>query len=85
MAATVHGRVQMVGFRAFVLDNADGLCGTVANRPDGTVHCVVEGEQPDVEALVAKLHHGPAWARVESVDVVREDFRGDLPPFTVTS
>ena len=75
----------MVGFREFVLDNADGLHGTVTNRADGTVHCLVEGEGAEVEALVAKLHHGPAWARVDSVDVVREDFRGDLPSFTVTA
>lgn len=75
----------MVGFRAFVLDNADGLHGTVANRPDGTVQCVVEGDESEVAGLVAKLRRGPTWARVDSVEVIHEEFRGDLPPFTVTS
>jgi acylphosphatase len=73
----------MVGFRAFVADHAGGLHGTVSNRPDGSVRCVVEGSRPAVDQLVALLHEGPTFAHVESVDVVREAFRGDLPPFTV--
>jgi acylphosphatase len=82
--ATVHGRVQMVGFRAFIAEHADGLSGTVANREDGTVECVVEGPAGAVDRLVALLHDGPTFARVEAVDVSREPYRGDLPPFTVT-
>ncbi len=85
MRATVRGRVQMVGFRAFVADHAGGLNGTVANRSDGSVECVVEGEAGDVERLVGLLHDGPAHARVEGVHVLREPYRGDLPPFTVTA
>ena len=75
----------MVGFRAFVADHAAGLHGTVANRPDGTLECVVEGDGDAVDRLVARLHEGPTFARVESVDVIREPYRGDLPPFTVTA
>ncbi|MHB8718326.1 MAG: acylphosphatase [Candidatus Dormibacteria bacterium] len=85
VAATVHGKVQMVGFRAYVLDHSEGLHGTVTNRPDGTVHCLIEGDEAAVDSLVSKLHRGPAWARVETVEVVREAFRGDLPPFSVTA
>jgi acylphosphatase len=81
--ATVRGRVQMVGFRAFVAHHADGLRGTVANRPDGTVECVVEGPEEEVARIVDLLHEGPSHARVEAVDVLREPYRGDLPPFTV--
>jgi acylphosphatase len=81
--ATVRGRVQMVGFRAFVADHADGLNGTVANRPDGSVECVVEGSLEEVDRLVGLLHEGPSHARVDAVDVLREPYRGDLPPFTV--
>ncbi len=73
----------MVGFRAFVADHAAGLNGTVANRPDGSVECVVEGPEEAVERIVDLLHEGPAHARVEAVDVLREPYRGDLPPFTV--
>jgi acylphosphatase len=81
--ATVRGRVQMVGFRAFVAHHADGLNGTVANRPDGSVECVLEGPADEVERLVDRLRDGPAHARVEAVDVIREPYRGDLPPFAV--
>jgi acylphosphatase len=46
--AVVHGRVQMVGFRAFVIRHAGdaGLSGTVRNEPDGTVETVLEGPVP---------------------------------------
>jgi acylphosphatase len=81
--ATVRGRVQMVGFRAFVAHHADGLNGTVANRPDGTVECLLEGPAQAVERVVDLLRDGPAYARVDAVDVLREPYRGDLPPFTV--
>jgi acylphosphatase len=81
--ATVRGRVQMVGFRAFVAHHAGDLNGTVANRPDGTVECLLEGPAQDVERVVDLLRDGPAYARVEAVDVLREPYRGDLPPFTV--
>jgi len=75
----------MVGFRAFVLDRADslGLRGTVANRPDGSVECVVEGPRQDVEQLIQSLREGPLSARVDAVDVVEQPVRGNLPPMSV--
>ncbi len=73
----------MVGFRAFVAHHARGLKGTVANRPDGSVECVVEGPEEAVERIVDLLRQGPSHARVEAVDVLREPCRGDLPPFSV--
>ncbi|MBJ7595291.1 MAG: acylphosphatase [Candidatus Dormibacteraeota bacterium] len=81
--ATVRGRVQMVGFRAFVAHHAGDLCGTVANRPDGSVECVIEGPPDAVDRILELLHRGPAHAQVDAVDVLREPYRGDLPPFTV--
>jgi acylphosphatase len=83
--ATVRGRVQMVGFRAFVLEHGAGLHGTVANRPDGTVECVAEGQRQQVDRLVDLLRRGPTHARVEAVEVQLEPARGDLPPMTMTS
>lgn len=84
--ATVRGRVQMVGFRAFVLRRAAelGVRGTVANRPDGSVVSVVEGKRDAVERLVQSLREGPRAARVEGVEVVEQPFRGDLPAMRVT-
>ncbi|HEY8755022.1 MAG TPA: acylphosphatase [Candidatus Dormibacteraeota bacterium] len=81
--ATVRGRVQMVGFRAFVARHAGGLSGSVANRPDGSVECLLEGPADAVERVVTLLHDGPSYARVDAVDVHREPYRGDLPPFVV--
>lgn len=81
--ATVRGRVQLVGFRAFVLHHGAGLNGTVANRPDGTLECVLEGPEKEVAELVQLLRDGPDHARVEAVEVQAEPYRGDLPPMTM--
>jgi acylphosphatase len=85
--AVVHGRVQMVGFRAFVIRHAGeaGLSGTVRNLPDGTVEAVLQGPRPDVERMVELLKHGPAHARVERVDVNHETPTGRLPAMMVAS
>ncbi|MGD0834181.1 MAG: acylphosphatase [Candidatus Dormibacteria bacterium] len=85
--ATVRGRVQMVGFRAFVLEKAEdlGLAGTVANRPDGSVECVAEGPRDLVEELIRHLQEGPLSARVERVDVIEQPARGETPPMRVSA
>jgi acylphosphatase len=85
--AVVHGRVQMVGFRAFVIRHADdaGLTGTVGNLPDGTLEAVLEGPEGAVERVVDLLHRGPSHARVERVDVAYEAPTGILPAMTVAS
>lgn len=59
--AVVEGRVQGVGFRAFVLERALklGLTGWVRNRWDGTVEVVAEGLKADLEKLVTDLNRGP--------------------------
>jgi acylphosphatase len=83
--AVVHGRVQMVGFRAFVIRHAGdaGLSGTVRNEPDGTVETVLEGPAPAVERMLDLLREGPAHARVERVDVEYSDPTGNLPAMMV--
>lgn len=83
MRATVHGRVQMVGFRAWVIEVARGLHGTVGNRPDGTVEVIAEGPRPLLDQLVRRLHDGPGAARVERVEVERHAATGSLPPMRI--
>jgi acylphosphatase len=85
--ALVRGRVQGVGYRAFTLHHAHrlGLRGTVANRPDGTVECIVEGPRSAVEELVGLLRRGPYHARVDDVQVTELRPEGSLPPMTVTA
>jgi acylphosphatase len=77
----------MVGFRAFVLHKAAdlGLQGTVANRGDGSVECVVEGPRDAVDRLIQFLRQGPRSARVDAVEVVEQPFRGDMPQMMVTA
>jgi len=85
--ATARGRVQMVGYRAFVQQHAQelGIRGEVANRPDGSVEVVMEGPRPAVERMTELLRRGPSFARVEQLDVHEEAARGALPPMRVTS
>jgi acylphosphatase len=83
--AVVHGRVQMVGFRAFVIRHAGdaGLSCTVRNEPDGTVETVLEGPRPDVERMLELLRDGPSHAHVERVDVEYTEPTGTLPAMMV--
>ena len=85
--AVVHGRVQMVGFRAFVIRHAGehGLSGTVRNLDDGTVEAVLEGPAPAVRRMLDLLHDGPAHARVRRVDVEYGTPTGTLPAMMVAS
>jgi acylphosphatase len=83
LRATVSGRVQGVGFRFYVLDEARslGLAGTVQNRPDGTVHVVAHGNRPDLERLLSALRRGPLGARVERVSAEwSERAASEAPP-----
>ena len=75
----VHGHVQGVFFRDSVRRAAQqrGVNGWVANRPDGSVEAVFEGEPEAVERLVALCREGPRGAQVESVEVTEEDPAGE--------
>lgn len=68
----VSGRVQGVGFRWFVVRNAEdlGVAGTVRNRSDGTVEAILQADsESPVEALIDRIREGPSPARVEDVEV----------------
>jgi acylphosphatase len=75
----VHGRVQGVFFRDSVRRMAQQrrVAGWVANRPDGGVEAVFEGEPEAVERLVEFCREGPRGAQVESVDVREEEPQGE--------
>jgi acylphosphatase len=74
----VHGLVQGVFFRDTTRRQAvqRGLAGWVRNNPDGSVEAVFEGDDEAVERLVELCRQGPPGARVESVDVLREEPEG---------
>jgi len=69
LIAHVHGRVQGVGFRAFVHGSAEtlGVAGTVKNCPDGSVRVEAEGPREILDQLVHLLREGPPAARVTRV------------------
>jgi acylphosphatase len=75
----VRGRVQGVGYRAFVEDEAyrRGLHGWVRNRRDGSVEAVFTGPRAAVESMVETCRRGPMGALVRAVDQ-REGTMDDL-------
>ncbi len=73
----IEGRVQGVGFRYWVLDEAAGLGldGWVRNRIDGSVEAVVSGPQEALDEILRRCHEGPSLARVDRVSVEAETAR----------
>jgi acylphosphatase len=69
LTAWADGRVQGVGFRAWVREKATGLglTGTATNLDDGRVEVVAEGPESQVRALLAELNGGDAPGRVTRV------------------
>lgn len=67
---SIKGKVQGVGYRAFVEQKAKllGLEGWVRNRQDGSVEAVVAGDADSVDDLVRNCHEGPAACSVSAVD-----------------
>lgn len=66
---TVRGRVQGVGYRAWVEDEATArdLEGWVRNRRDGSVEALFAGPEEAVSAMIAACRRGPSAARVDAV------------------
>ena len=65
----VRGRVQGVGYRAWVADEADArnLEGWVRNCRDGSVEALFAGPADVVAAMIAACRRGPSLARVSAV------------------
>jgi acylphosphatase len=83
----VRGRVQGVGFRAFVEDEAlrRGLDGWVRNRRDGTVEAAAAGPLEEIESWIAALRQGPPGSRVDGIETKEADesAAGTGPGFSV--
>jgi len=77
---TILGRVQGVGFRAFVEREAlkRGIRGWVRNRREGTVETLLIGEAAVVAEMEAACRRGPRLARVDAVERLETDDAG--PP-----
>ena len=70
----IEGRVQGVGFRAFVEREAvrRGLAGWVRNRRDGGVEAVASGPATEVDSLIEACRKGPPAARIDMLKVLDE-------------
>jgi acylphosphatase len=81
----VTGRVQGVGFRAFVLQSAPmfGLTGWVHNVGYDQVETVAEGPRDVLERFVDVLKTGPRASRVDEARVEWETPTGEFEGFTV--
>lgn len=81
----VRGRVQGVGFRYHVVERAGeaGLAGWVRNRPDGSLECLAEGREADLEALLELLRRGPPGSGVSHLEQEWLPAGGDLSGFRV--
>lgn len=67
--AVVHGRVQGVGFRYFVVERALALDlrGFARNTSNGDVEVLAQGPRPALERLLLLLQRGPSAAYVTEV------------------
>ena len=75
----VRGRVQGVGYRAFVEDEVHHrrLQGWVRNRRDGSVEAVFAGPAAEVQAAIEACRRGPFSAQVSALDQ-RDGTEADL-------
>jgi acylphosphatase len=81
----VSGRVQGVGFRAFVLQSGTlfGLTGWVRNLGYNQVETVAEGQRLVLEKFMEVVRTGPRPARVDAADVEWETPTGKFKRFDI--
>ena len=81
----VQGRVQAVGFRAYVEYSARqiGVTGWVRNVGYDTVEAVVEGERAKVERFIEMMKDGPRGSQVNESKVEWENPTGEFAEFGV--
>jgi acylphosphatase len=83
----VTGRVQGVGFRAFVQQSGVliGVTGWVRNVGWNQVEAMAEGDKDLVDKFVHAMQTGPRAARVDESKVEWETFTGEFGEFGVKS
>jgi acylphosphatase len=67
----IEGHVQAVGYRNFVIAEAQrlGVDGWIRNRSDGTVEALVSGPNTAVETLIGLCMRGPPGSRIGNVEM----------------
>ncbi len=79
----VKGRVQAVGFRAFVHQNAVqiGVTGWVRNVGYDTVEAVAEGTHEQLDSFLQMVKLGPSVSRVDESREEWEQMTGEFQIF----
>lgn len=83
--AHIRGKVQGVGYRASTAAAARelGLVGWVRNRDDGSVELCGEGSRAQLDALIEWCRKGPAFARVDAIEVDWAAAEGNFVGFEI--
>lgn len=83
--AFIHGRVQGVGFRYFVVEEAQqrSFTGWVRNLDRGDVEVYAEGERVALESFLLILERGPRMAYVDHVTVEWQPATGNFNRFSI--
>jgi acylphosphatase len=83
----VTGRVQGVGFRAFVVSSAEfiGVHGWVRNVGWDTVEAVAEGSREQIDQFIRAVKTGPRASRVNNSNVEEETPTDEFPVFEMRS
>ena len=81
----ISGRVQGVFFRAETQRAAKGfnLTGWVRNMADGRVEVLFEGEDKNIDKMIAWCHIGPPAAQVQEVLIEEKSYTGEFNDFGI--
>jgi len=81
----ISGAVQGVFYRANAQKEAQRLkvTGYVRNLLDGRVEAIIEGDDICVNKMIEWCEVGPKHARVDKVEVINEEYRGEFKDFFI--
>lgn len=81
----VSGRVQGIFFRSNTAEKAKelGITGWVRNLDNNRVEAVFEGEEDKIKEIIEWVKKGPTFARVNGVEILWEDYRGEFKNFEI--
>jgi acylphosphatase len=80
-----NGLVQGVGFRYFIIKNAEslGLNGYSKNLFSGEVLTVVEGSKAKIEELFKRIKIGPSHASVKNCKITWGESKNEFTHFEI--
>jgi acylphosphatase len=81
----VKGRVQGVGYRAFVHNGVAplGVGGYIRNITDGSVEIVAEGTEAQLAEVLKKARAGSPFSEVTDMTVLEEKPTGEFSSFEI--